>query len=625
MLGRLSKQRRSSFRQKALIGFSTVKTTPEVAEALAAGRPVVALESTIISHGMPYPRNLEMAREVEAVVRKYGAVPATVAIIDGVPKAGLSELDLMKLANNSNGSVLKASTRDMAHACATGAMAATTVASTMKLAHLAGISVFATGGIGGVHRGAESTMDISADLLELSRTPVTVVCAGIKSILDIPKSLEVLETNSVPVLSYGTSVFPAFYTNDSGIPSPRAVHNTADIASIMGYQRLLRLDSGVLVAVPNPSPANGDKIQYAINFALTSAKNEGISGAKVTPYVLDKVQQLTGGESLESNIALVMNNARIAAEIAVDYANLLGQNDAVRQSARVDRVYMSSTASKADATAQVAPRAAPPAPAPVESAMASKAAEVTTAQVSSTPAAPVIAANETPSTAASVVAASRPGKPDVLVVGGAVVDLIGHISTLTKYHTSNPGQLSISHGGVGRNIAESLARLGRNVSLATAVADDINGRSILDSGKTTGIDMSLVKVLRSGAHSSVTPDAAATNSASGAAPAPTHATAMYNAIHDNTGDLCIGVADMSIFAQISPEYIAALAGSISTSAIVAVDGNISKEAFAALVDICGHYNVPVFFEPTSDHKCLLPFQAGRMHKVQIANPFLSLP
>jgi sugar/nucleoside kinase (ribokinase family) len=457
-------------------------------------------------------------------------------------------------------------------------------------------------------------MDISADLLELSRTPVTVVCAGIKSILDIPKSLEVLETNSVPVLSYGTSVFPAFYTNDSGIPSPRSVHNTADIASIMGYQRLLRLDSGILVAVPNPSPANGDKIQYAINFALTSAKNEGISGAKVTPYVLDKVQQLTGGESLESNIALVMNNARIAAEIAVDYANLLGQNEEVRRSAREEKIYMSGAVSNGNATAHLPPRATASVPPPPESAAASKSAEVS---VEATSKPPAVAATSSEAAPAPAVSSSHPGKPDILVVGGAVVDLIGHIGTLTKYHTSNPGQLSISHGGVGRNIAESLARLGRNVSLATAVADDINGRSILDSGKTTGIDMSLVKVLRSGsgAQSKTTSDASGSTTGAPARPAP-HATAMYNAIHDNTGDLCIGVADMSIFAQISPEYVTSLAQSISTSAVVAVDGNISKEAFAALVDICAHYNVPVFFEPTSDHKCLLPFQAGRMHKVR---------
>lgn len=566
-------------------------------------------------------------------MRKHGAVPATVAIIDGVPKAGLTESDLMKLANSASGVVLKASTRDIAHACATGATAATTVASTMRLAHLAGISVFATGGIGGVHRGVESTMDISADLLELSRTPVTVVCAGIKSILDIEKSLEVLETNSVPVLSYGTSVFPAFYTNDSGIASPRSVNSTADIASMMGHQRLLRLDSGLLVAVPNPSPANGDKIQYAINFALTSAKNAGITGAKVTPYVLDKVQQLTGGESLESNIALVLNNARIAAEIAVDYANLLKQDENLRSQARpsfghlvegvqrpVERVFMTgaSVGSTPAAVVAVAPTLS------VAVASASVEAVVT----------PVVSfASTSPITShSSSTSHLRPAgtPPEIVVVGGAVVDLIGHITTLTKFQTSNPGKLTISHGGVGRNIAESLARLGRKVSLATAVADDLNGRSIVDSGSGTGIDMSLVRVLSSQETTTAeteprdaakgndkTVAAAATAAAATVKPRlPVHSTAIYNAIHDNHGDLCVGVADMSIFAQITPEYVLSLAPTLAASRLVAADGNLTKEAFSALVDLCAQRGVPVFFEPTSDHKCLLPFQAGRMHKVR---------
>jgi pseudouridine-5'-phosphate glycosidase len=575
----------------------------------------VALESTIISHGMPYPKNLEMAKEVEAVVRKHGAVPATVAIIDGVPKAGLTESDLLKLANSGSGVVLKASTRDIAYACATGGTAATTVASTMKLAHLAGISVFATGGIGGVHRGAESTMDISADLLELSRTPVTVVCAGIKSILDIPKSLEVLETNSVPVLSYGTSVFPAFYTNDSGIPSPRSVNASADVAHMMNYQRQLGLNSGVLVAVPNPSPANGDKIQYAINFALTSAKNEGISGAKVTPYVLDKVQQLTGGESLESNIALVLNNARVAANIAVDFANLIKRDSGLRSSGAHDndsrppeKVYVSNQLAVNDVKQSAAASVAPDAPTnstPQTQALSETA--VSAAPATSATPGPSPALANTSGTARTHSPSHT--QPEIVVVGGAVVDLIGHIATLTKLHTSNPGRLSISHGGVGRNIAESLARLGRKVSLATAVADDINGRSLVDGGGDTGIDMSLVKVLSSKS-ASESGERAPTSAQTG------HSTAVYNAIHDNHGDLCIGIADMSIFAQVTPEYVQqTLAPAIAASRVVAVDGNITKEAFAAVVDLCAQYGVPVFFEPTSDHKCLLPFHAGRINKV----------
>lgn len=604
---------------------------------MAQGLPVVALESTIISHGMPYPRNIEMAREVEATVRRSGAVPATIAIIDGIPKVGLDENDLLKLASNHNNSVLKASTRDMAHACASGATAATTVASTMKLAHLAGISVFATGGIGGVHRGVESTMDISADLLELSRTPVTVVCAGIKSILDIPKSLEVLETNSVPVLSYQTSVFPAFYTNDSGILSPRSVDSAGSVASIMAYQRLLQLPSGVLVAVPNPSPANAEKIQYAIDFALLSAQNEGITGAKVTPYVLDQVQKLTSGESLDSNIALVLNNARIAAEISVDYANLLGGDAHVlSQHLRsfaggqlFDREFHSvapvadwatPSSAQSSVTESAVSRTSTASGAPHNAVCVQ---ESTTNPAGSVAAvAPANAANAAgPATVSSPKAfnqaappASTP--PEILVVGGAVVDLIGHISTMTKFHTSNPGKLSISHGGVGRNIAESLAKLGRNVSLATAVADDLNGRSLLESSQQKGIDMSSVRVLNS-AESVGDATGVANNSdtTTATAAATTHSTAIYNAIHDSTGDLSIGIADMDIFSQIDGSYIQSLSAKIATAKVVAVDGNISKEAFAVLAAVCGQHNVPIFFEPTSDHKCMLPFQAGCIDKV----------
>ena len=553
---------------------------------------------------MPYPRNLDMAREVEEVIRRFGAVPATIAIIDGVPKAGLNEADLLKLASNKDNSVLKASTRDMAHACATGATAATTVASTMKLAHLAGISVFATGGIGGVHRGVEETMDISADLLELSRTPVTVVCAGIKSILDIPKSLEVLETNSVPVLSYKTSVFPAFYTNDSGIASPRAVKSSEDVAKVMGFQRALQLGSGVLVAVPNPSPASGDKITYAINFALQSAKNEGIAGAKVTPYVLDKVQKLTEGASLESNIALVMNNAEVAAKIAVHYAELLKTNKKVQKEHQLAFGQVGRNES-VDATAVPVTAAADVPVTKSSSEKVSETRQVITPVVATPPA--------TMKTSTNAIRQST-GPSEIVVVGGAVVDLIGHISTLTKLGTSNPGKLSISHGGVGRNIADSLARLGRNVSLATAVADDLNGRSLLESSREKGIDVSLTRVLPSVAAKEVFSEEKGVSS-----PSTAHATAVYNAIHDNAGDLCIGIADMEIFSQINSAHIHSLAQSIAQSKLVAADGNLSKEAFAALANACHQLQVPLFFEPTSDHKCLLPFQAGVIDKVCLFN------
>lgn len=295
-----------------------VEISNEVQNALKLGMPVVALESTIISHGMPYPRNIKVAYEVEAKIREHGAIPATIAIINGIPKIGLNESD-MNILSNQNNDVVKASRRDMAYVCSNKLSAGTTVASTMILANLAGIKVFATGGIGGVHRGGEVTMDISADLLELARTPVTVVCAGVKSILDIPRTLEVLETHGVPVIGYGTDIFPAFFTNDSGVKSPITINNVNEIAKLMFISESMSLNSGMIVAVPNPSPGESVEIQASIDSSLASAQKLGIHGSKITPYILAEVERLTKGKSLDSNISLVMNNARVAAEIACSY------------------------------------------------------------------------------------------------------------------------------------------------------------------------------------------------------------------------------------------------------------------------------------------------------------------
>jgi pseudouridine-5'-phosphate glycosidase len=298
-----------------------IEISNEVQNALKLGLPIVALESTIISHGMPYPRNIKVAYEVEDKIREHGAIPATIAIINGIPKIGLNEHD-MNILSNQNNDVVKASRRDMAYVCSNKLSAGTTVASTMILSHLAGIKVFATGGIGGVHRGGEVSMDVSADLLELSHTPVTVVCAGVKSILDIPRTLEVLETHGVPVIGYGTDIFPAFFTNDSGVKSPISINNVNEIAKLMSVSESLSLISGMIVAVPNPSPGESVQIQAAIDSSLASAAELGIYGSKVTPYILAEVERITKGKSLDSNISLVMNNARVAAEIACSYNNM---------------------------------------------------------------------------------------------------------------------------------------------------------------------------------------------------------------------------------------------------------------------------------------------------------------
>lgn len=295
---------------------------PEVKSAVEAGKPVVALESTILSHGMPYPENLTFAAEVERIIRAEGAVPATMAIIDGRMKVGLSagELELMCKGEN----VAKVSRRDLPIILATGGTGATTVASTMILASLAGIPVFATGGIGGVHRGATTTMDISADLQELAHTPVAVVCAGAKMILDIGLTLEYLETMGVPVLGYNTDQFPAFYCRKSGFGVDYTATSPAEIAKIARTKWDLGLAGGMLIGNPVPEEyaLDFDEMSAVIDRALAAAEKDHVHGKNITPYLLAHIVEYTGGKSLATNIQLAYNNARLAAKVAVELAKL---------------------------------------------------------------------------------------------------------------------------------------------------------------------------------------------------------------------------------------------------------------------------------------------------------------
>ena len=296
---------------------------PEVKEALEAGRPVVALESTIISHGMPYPQNVETALSVEKIIRDNGAVPATIAVIGGRLKAGLSSEEIDYLGKTGT-KVAKASRRDLPVLVAQGRDGATTVATTMIIANLAGIKVFATGGIGGVHRGAETTMDISADLQELAHTPVMVVCAGAKSILDLGLTLEYLETNGVPVIGYQTEELPAFYTRKSGFGVDYRLDTPQELAKTFFVKQDMGLVGGMLVANPIPEEYSMDHevINKAIDEAVEESKRLGIHGKDTTPFLLAKIKDLTGGDSLASNIQLVYNNARLAAKTAVELSKL---------------------------------------------------------------------------------------------------------------------------------------------------------------------------------------------------------------------------------------------------------------------------------------------------------------
>lgn len=289
--------------------------SPEVEAALKAGKPVVALESTVISHGLPFPENIKLAQELENIVRENGAVPATIAVIDGELRAGLSESEILKLADGKT-PVRKISRRDFGSVIANRQMGATTVAATMLIAHGAGIKVFATGGIGGVHRGLAG--DVSADLVELSQTPVAVVCAGAKSILDLPRTLEWLETFGVPVVGYNTSEFPAFYTRTSGLPLVDCAEDAQQAAALLNAHWSLGFRQGILITVPIPQSdaLESSDIDPYIEQAVAEADQQNIRGKDITPFLLKRLVDITGGKSLAANLALLRNNTRVAAEIA---------------------------------------------------------------------------------------------------------------------------------------------------------------------------------------------------------------------------------------------------------------------------------------------------------------------
>jgi pseudouridine-5'-phosphate glycosidase len=291
----------------------------EVRHAIENQLPVVALETTIISHGMPYPQNIEMAKDVERIIRENGAVPATIGLMDGKIKIGLTDRELERFATDK--SVEKVSRRDFPYMLAAGKIGATTVAATMIAARLGGINVFATGGIGGVHREGEVTWDVSADLTELAQTNVAVVCAGAKSILDIGRTLEYLETQGVPVVGYRCSEFPSFYSRESGFGVDFRLDSTEEVAALMDTKWKLGLRGGLVIAnpVPEADALHHREMEAVIERALQEAKEQGIAGKKVTPFLLDRVKQLTGGKSLQTNIALVKHNAQVAAQIAVAY------------------------------------------------------------------------------------------------------------------------------------------------------------------------------------------------------------------------------------------------------------------------------------------------------------------
>ncbi|NWY01515.1 YOW5 protein, partial [Nothoprocta ornata] len=501
---------------------------PSVQEALVEGRPVVALESTIITHGMAYPHNLSMAREVEEIVTANGAVPATVGVLRGRIHIGLTDEELQFLAGSKN--LIKVSRRDLPYVLSQGLSGGTTVSGTMIAAHKAGIPVFVTGGIGGVHRGGEDTLDVSADLTELGRTPVAVVSAGVKSILDIGRTLEYLETQGVCVAAFGESrEFPAFFSRQSGFQAPCHVRNEKEAAELIGSALGLGLRSGVLIAVPCPQEraAAGHVVEEAIQQALREARLKGITGKEVTPFLLQKISDLTDGESLASNIALIQNNARVGSCIAVALSKLQKATRKRRLPQREDTI-----------------------------------------------------------------------APQPVVIGGINVDFIAKAqnSVILGGGQTNAGRVRRSLGGVGRNLADCLSRLGLTPLFLSAMGRDEHSESVLRY--CHHMDMRAVLQLEG------------------------KDTATYCAVITSAGELSVGLGDMDIHQEITEQYVSKFKESLLRAPLVCVDGNVPLSTLQYVCQLAREHRLPVCYEPTDENKASKPFLSDSWKALTFISPNL---
>ncbi|KAF8140305.1 indigoidine synthase A-like protein [Boletus edulis] len=520
---------------------------PEVEDALANGHPVVALESTIITHGMPYPTSLEMAQSVENIVRSTGSIPATIGLVEGRVKIGLQPTELARLASRSTDPV-KLSRRDIAPAIASRKDGGTTCSSTLIFAALAGIKIFATGGLGGVHRGGEKTMDISADLHELTRCPVGLVSAGVKSILDIGRTLEYLETLGVPVVSYAESNdFPAFYTRKSGFKSPWSIDDPQAAARILYVQRQLGMSNGILFAVPIPEKheVHGTLLQEAIETALRESEETGVSklGKDVTPWLLKRVGELTSGKSLESNIALVQNTALVGGQIAVEYAKLASGHQSGE-----DHFYSGFITESSSQILQT-----------------SKLTEYGSG-------------HEIPS----------PRKATVVVVGCAAVDITSKAEALIRLDQKStyPGKVSVSLGGVARNIAEATHRImsestenDASTLLVAPIGDDEFGKLIRSMTKSLGMRTD------------------------GLVPIGGWQSAVCNLLLDSHGELQSGVSDMDLPHAWEADRILAILRDHRPQ-LLALDGNLSSDTLTTIVTESLKMGIRSELEPTSVVKSL---------------------
>ncbi|KAJ1166623.1 hypothetical protein NDU88_007022 [Pleurodeles waltl] len=528
---------------------AVLRIHPCVQEALGDGKPVVALESTIVTHGMPYPHNIRMAREVEEIVRRNGSVPATVGVLHGRVHVGLDDTELQFLAEAKD--AVKVSRRDLPYVLSQRLSGGTTVSGTIIAAHKAGINIFVTGGIGGVHRGAETSMDVSADLTELGRSPVAVVSAGVKSILDIGRTLEYLETQGVCVASFGGSrEFPAFFSPNSGFQAPFMVKDDKEAALLIASALELGLGSGILIAVPIPAEAaaSGQEVEEAVQRALREAREQEIRGKEVTPFVLQRVNELTGGKSLEANLALVRNNAEVGSLIAGSLSKLRS----VGQSGRDARTRRKRSAGP------------------------ERGGEGTS-----------------PPTKSRIPLKSRP-----VVIGGTNVDFIAKATNenLLLGGQTNPGRVYQTFGGVGRNLADALSRLGTDPLFISAVGSDRLSESVLRY--CSHMDLRGVSRLQD------------------------HSTATYCAFISDRGELSLGLGDFDIHQQITEHSLSGFEEHIRSAALLCIDGNVPVSAIQYACRIAKQCQVPVCYEPTDEGKASKPFLSGAWKALTYISPNL---
>ncbi|XP_069759704.1 uncharacterized protein [Narcine bancroftii] len=515
---------------RRLLHDGLLKLHPDVSKAVASQKAVVALESTIITHGMPYPHNLNTAKEVEQIVKEHNAIPATIAVIKGEVHVGLSESNLEYLAESKD--TVKVSRRDLPYILSKGLSGGTTVSATITAAHKAGIHLLVTGGIGGVHRDGQNTLDISSDLTELGRTPLAVVSAGVKSILDIGRTLEYLETQGVCVVTFGkTCDFPAFFLPKSGFQSPYNVADEEEAAKLIANIYRFGQDSGVLIAVPIPEEqaASSLVIDNAIQQAVEEARDKGIHGKGVTPFILGRIYELTQGLSLTTNIALIKNNAKVGSRIACVLSrwnmhryNRLSQPPKGRDGA--------------------------------------------------------------------------PAKP--VVIGGCNVDFIVKVKQgdMMFGGPTNPSIIRQSLGGVGRNLADCLSRLGLNPLFISAVGTDSNGDTIRRF--SSHMDTSAVAIF------------------------PEHSTAVYCAVIAPTGELSLGLGDMDIHSQITTQYVSRFEEQIRVASFVCLDGNIHISTINYVCSVAKEHSIPVLFEPTDLTSACKPFVTDSWKALAYTSPNL---